>query len=248
MDKKIPEEILNSLSEKLPDGFVYTNVGQEAVGITPQSSEMQLQGLSVELPDDLPGNFKPSTINELTEFMYRTQSKIKLKPDQDNCITINGTRFKMDEFIDFPLQDIKLGEFEISMVPQPFQPPFEIILEDNGIAKKFSIQRQPYADMSKSLFKTIDNNALEISYIIDEIEYNLQLNFKLNVERARSIKEVIEVFKLYLSCIKGDVKLKSTENKLKIKVINIVWSKPLHWVCSFFNALYNVAAETPVAS
>ncbi|MEE6450515.1 abortive infection system toxin AbiGii family protein [Gottfriedia acidiceleris] len=207
LDKKIPNEILNSLSENLPEGFIYTNIGNGAAGISPLSGEVKLQGLNVVLPTDLPGNFKPQNAKELMEFMYRTQRQMKMQLEENNYIRINGTSFKIDEFINFPLTDELLTQSEFYMVPQPFQPPFEIILEGNGIFKNITIQRQPYEDLHRSLFKSIGKNAFDISYIIDEESHHLQFNFKLNIENAKNAEEVYEALNLYISCISGGIKL-----------------------------------------
>ncbi|CAK6472695.1 hypothetical protein BFRIG_01890 [Peribacillus frigoritolerans] len=205
MDKKIPKEIVQSLSENLPKGFKYTDIGKGAVGITPIAPELKLQGLSMELPKDFPKEI--STIDELTEYLYRTQKQVRLKPDKNNCITLNDKTFKVNEFINFPLNERVGEEFEFSMVPHPFQPPFLITIEGNSIKKEFTIQRQPYADMNKSLFKSINYSAFEISYVLDEVEQTLHFNFKLNIEGADSLQEAIDVLKLYQSFIKGEVKL-----------------------------------------
>ncbi|KMY50084.1 abortive infection system toxin AbiGii family protein [Peribacillus loiseleuriae] len=210
IDKNIPEEILKALSEKLPEGFAYTNIGNGAAGITTEgTSKVQIKG-QIKLPDDLdlPGNFKPSTMKELMEFIYRTQHRLKLKRDENNAITINGESFSIDEFISFPFEDMKVSNsMELTVIPTPFQPPFEVSIEGNGIVKKLSIQRQPYPDMNKSLFKSINNNSFKISYFLYETENKLQFKFDLNIDNANSVEESIEALKLYESCIKGEFKL-----------------------------------------
>lgn len=215
LKKKIPEEVLKSLSENLPEGFVYTNVGDGAIKVIPQGSEFKIGGFKIETPPD----FNPSTLEELFEFMYRAQRKLILRPDENNCISINGTSFNIDELIKFPLENSQFSGFELSIVPQPFQLPFEIQLEGNGIIKKFLIQRQPLADMHKSLFKSINNHAFEITYIIDELEGHLNFEFKLNNESSQSVEEVIEALKLYHSCLKSDIKLNDV--KLPMPTVNI---------------------------
>ncbi|MEC2078633.1 abortive infection system toxin AbiGii family protein [Metabacillus fastidiosus] len=208
LDKKIPQEIINSLSENLPAGFVYTDFGNGAVGIKPkEDSKINFKG-KIEIPDNLPKNFKPSTLNELLEFIYRTQQDLKIKLDEDKNITINGVKFGIDKLVSFPLQEIELRDnAEFKIIPRPFQPPFNISLEGNGIKKIFLIQRQPYADMHISQFKSVDNSAFEISYLLYESEDRLQFNFNLNIDNAKNVQESIHAFKLYEACIKGEVKI-----------------------------------------
>ncbi|TYS51171.1 abortive infection system toxin AbiGii family protein [Bacillus infantis] len=209
--KKIPEEVLKSLSEKLPEGYVYTSISDNAVGITPLNSPISIQGFSVQLPEGLPEQFKPSSWNELSEFIYRTQRKVKLILDEDNCIKINGNRFEVDEVIDFPFSDSKYKGADLFMVPQPFQPPFTILIKGNDVIKTLTIQRQPYPDMHKSLFKSIDNSSFELSYIVYEEEEKINFNFKTNIEKAKTIQEVIDSLNLYNSFIKGTIIINNIE-------------------------------------
>ena len=209
MDDKIPVEVLESLGEKkkLPSGLGYVDVGHGACVITPEASEMTLKGLRVDLPDDLPEGFHPSTISELMEFMYRTQRKIKITPNEDKLVALNGAKVNINDLVQFPLKNASLDEYEMFISPEPFEPPFNITLEGNNVIKQFTIQRQPYADMHKSLFKSIDSPSFEISYILDEREHRLQFNFKLNIGLAQDSTEVIQALKLYEACVQKDLKL-----------------------------------------
>ncbi|MFJ9960537.1 abortive infection system toxin AbiGii family protein, partial [Streptomyces avermitilis] len=96
IDQKIPAEVMQSLNEKLPEGFVYTDLGEGAAGLLPNTGgDFQLSGFSVQLPADLPDDLKPSTFFELIEYMYRTQTKIKLI-SKNNIIKINNKEFDID--------------------------------------------------------------------------------------------------------------------------------------------------------
>ncbi|TDB49543.1 abortive infection system toxin AbiGii family protein [Bacillus sp. CBEL-1] len=239
-DVRIPKEIVKSLSETLPEGFTYTNIGNGAIGVVPLGTEAELSGLRVELPDDLPGNFKPSTMEELEEFMYRVQHPIKMKLVEDNSLVLNGTSFNLEDFIKFPFKTVdnekKVREYELSLVPRPFQSPFEVKVQGNGVTKLLHFQRQPYADMHKSLFKSINNDNFEISYIIDEKNSKLTFNVKYSLENVDSIEEGIAILELYQSCIEGGIKLNdlrlpeapatSIEKESILETINF-WKKVL---------------------
>ncbi|GAB3042357.1 abortive infection system toxin AbiGii family protein [Virgibacillus ainsalahensis] len=208
IEEKLPEEVIKSLSEQLPDGFAYTSIGSKAVGVTVQNSpELKVGGLKFVLPEDLPKDFKPSTTNEILEYIYRTQQKLRLKPDENKNITINETKFKIDDMIKYPLEEKEFENIEMYAVPEPFRSPFKITLYGDGVSKDLFIQRQPYKDMHKSLFKNIDNNGLVIIYIVDEIENEIQFRFDLNIEDAKNVQEAIESLKLYYSCLRGTIKV-----------------------------------------
>lgn len=236
MDDKIPAEVLKSLGEKrkLPDGLMYANVGNGACAVIANTETMNLKGLNVEIPDDLPENFQPTNLHELMEFMYRTQRRLKIKTNKEKLLSLNGQQIHIEDLIQFPLKETNLAEFEFFLDPAPFQPPFTITLEGNGVVKHFSIERQPYADMNKTLFKSINNPAFEISYILDERDLRLNFTFKYNIEHAKDSTEVIDILKLYEACAKQDFTLQGhpfppssaneAESKSIIRIINF-WEK-----------------------
>lgn len=209
-ESKIPKEVLNTLSENLPNGFVYTELEHGMLGITPQESDIKVGGFKFDLKDKVFNEFKeftPSNVNEIIEFLYRTQRKYEIELNDEDPIIINGETFKVGEIIEMPFEELKKAKHKLVIIPQPFNPPFEIELEGNNVIKKFIVERQPFADMNKMLFKSINNKEFEISYIIEELKQKLQFNFKMNIDNTTDVIETIDILKLYHACITGDIKL-----------------------------------------
>lgn len=163
IEAKIPREVLKSLSENLPDGFEYTELDHGLAGIIPQDSNIELSGLKLDWTDSVFDGFKPSNLNEAMEYLYRTQRKYEIELTDEDSIIINGVSFKVGKIIEMPFEEKEKRAYKFTIIPQPFQPPFEVRLEGNGVIKKFYVERQPYADMNKSLFKNINSPAFEIS-------------------------------------------------------------------------------------
>lgn len=205
INESIPVEIVKTLSEKLPSGFEYKAIGRGACAIIPTSHKSKFK-LKVEIPDDLLKEFKPTTAKELVEFIYRTQCKLKIIPDNEGCITLNDTKFKVNDMIKFPLDSKVMVGTELYICPEPFQPPFVVKIEGGGVTKDISIQRQPYADMNKSFFKNVYNNILKVSYILDEKKNTIKFTFEINIEKSKNVKEILEYLKLYQSYLKGELK------------------------------------------
>ncbi|OAB41205.1 abortive infection system toxin AbiGii family protein [Paenibacillus antarcticus] len=195
----IPSEVIASLTESLPPNFIYVNAGEGACVVSTNSQKMDMS-LNVELPED----FKPQSMLELMEFMYRAQRELRILPDKEGFITINGSKFLPNELIVFPLGG-KVLESELYIKPQPFQPPFNVTLEGGGIPKEILMQRHPYADMGKSLFKSIGNSIIDISYIFDEVDNSLKFTFNISIEKFHSVCEIVESLKFYNACINGDI-------------------------------------------
>ncbi|WP_288586021.1 MULTISPECIES: abortive infection system toxin AbiGii family protein [Lysinibacillus] len=210
-ETKIPKEVLITLSENLPDGFEYTELEDGLVGIVPQKTDIEIGGIKFNLKDKVFKEFTPANSDEAKEFLYRTQRKYEINLTDEDSITINGTSFVIGEIIEKPFKEITKKTHKLSIKPQPFRPPFEVYLEGNGVKKNFLVERQPYADMNKSLFKSNNDENFEISYLLDEKELQLQFNFRLNIDNAIDVWEAIEGLKLYHSCITGNIKLNGEE-------------------------------------
>ncbi|PFZ93896.1 hypothetical protein COL83_14035 [Bacillus wiedmannii] len=204
----IPREILDSLNEKLPEGFNYKDLGNGAVGITTTDRPITFKGLKIEMPNDLPENFTPSNLLELIQFMYRIQRPLKIETSEETRVLLNNNEFKPNELIYFPFRENQLVEDGQWMIPpNPFPAPFKLILKGNGISKEFLVQRQPYPDLQKSLFQSINQASFEISYIIDEVEQQLEFNFKIDLDSINTVDEILENLKLYQACITGEIEL-----------------------------------------
>ncbi|PHD96624.1 abortive infection system toxin AbiGii family protein [Bacillus toyonensis] len=219
-DTKIPKEVLGSLNDSLPNDLVYVEVedGKGVVGLTSNSSAMEFGGLSFDLNNDVFAEFKPSNVNEVLEFLYRTQRKYTISKDANEYITINGIKFKIDEVIKDPFKEKEIGKYDITIYPQPFPEPFKLSFEGKGVKKDITFKRQPFADMHKILLKNIDNETFNISCVLDERDKHLKFNFSLNLENTKTVEETIEALNLYYAFVSGDIKLNGAElNKYTIK-------------------------------
>ncbi|WP_394224143.1 abortive infection system toxin AbiGii family protein [Priestia aryabhattai] len=209
MDNKIPLEVLRSLSEtkKLPVELGYVEVGNSKCINSPEFLELTLKGMQFKLPKDSPKGFDPSTINELMEFTYRAQRSIRIKVNEDKLVSLNGTKVSMNDYVGNPYNHATFQEQGMLMSPESFRPPFKILLEGNNVVKTFSIERQPYPHMYKSLYNSVGNPSFEFSYILDEKEGRLHFRFKLNLEYAKDPNEIVQILKLYEACIQKKLKL-----------------------------------------
>jgi len=193
----IPSEIIASLSENLPHDFKYVDIGDGFCAIQPNTSKAHLS-VAIEMPSE----FKPKSTQELIEFMYRAQCELRIIPDKEGYITINGSRILLNDLIAYPLgEDPGKGAFFIRA--EPFLPPFKLKLEGGGVVKDILVQRRPYPHMDKSLFKSTDDSVIEISYVLDEVTQTIKFNFGINIEKSHSASEIIENLKLYQACVAG---------------------------------------------
>lgn len=210
-DIKIPKEIIEALNNKLPDGLKYKYIKKGVCGITPTSD------MTFHIKPKLPDDFKGQSAEDLLEFMYRTQHEIECSPDEDGFADVNGFKLKIDDFVKFPLYEGNLTTSVFVIKPEPFKK-FKISLEGNGIKKDIWIKRQPHPNMFKSFFKNdSDNDALKITYIIDEKNWRIKYNFNIDIERSKNIKDILDITKLFYALLRGKFKINGVELSAYIK-------------------------------
>ncbi|MEK5260687.1 abortive infection system toxin AbiGii family protein [Paenibacillus sp. FSL L8-0663] len=198
-DFAMPKEIIEYLNEQLPSTLKYRHLGEGAVAIVPNGPEFNFN-IRVKVPND----FKPNSPEELLEFFYRTQQKVSLEGE---VISINGTEFRLEELVKFPLHEKSLLNSTLVLQPHPFQPPFPLLIEGGGIKKELLFQRQPYADMHKSLFQSVNEGPLMVSYILNEELGSVKFTFNMNIENSKTVEEIVESLKLFNACQTGTLKI-----------------------------------------
>ncbi|KQY90936.1 hypothetical protein ASD24_24370 [Paenibacillus sp. Root52] len=201
--RKIPTEIVDAFSRNLPEGLKYKPLSNDLMVVVADNDQDMSMAVSAKLI--IPENMKLLTKDQLYEMVYRTQSYIKI--DQEHPILINDIPISLEETAVSPLNTIS-GEREFILTPKPFPPPFEIELSDNELVKKILVQRQPLADLSKSLFKNADSDGIQLSLIVDEQNDNkLKFTLNFNLLNISAVNEMVETFKLYQSFIEGNGKI-----------------------------------------
>lgn len=204
-DNKIPEPIIKAMSRDLPEGFKYELADEETLIMVPEREEGF--NLSLNIPNnDL--DFIDSK-KDFREFLYRSQTKFKVTNEK---IRINGEEVEVAKILTTPFED---GKTELFLVPPPFPDPFKLPLTlEDGEEVCLTIKRQPLADLKKLLFKSIGMESLNLSYIIDEEKHSMSMKYKLNLDKADNIEELIKVLKLAKALLEGSVKIGDTPLKV----------------------------------
>ncbi|EMA6342834.1 abortive infection system toxin AbiGii family protein [Bacillus cytotoxicus] len=202
---KIPHAILASMSDNLPLGLKYAQVDKEYCAVVPEEGDISFKFDKLKM--NIPTEIQIESQEELLEFAYRTQQIIET---DTNIVSINGKQIKMSQFMKNPYkEDFDEDKCKFILKPEPFGEPFplKIECEEENIAKDFLVKRQPLADMHKSLYKSIDDGGLEITYTIDEEKSNLNFNVHIDILKAERVEEIIEAFKIYKAFIDGKIKV-----------------------------------------
>lgn len=215
---QVPKEVIQVLTDKLPEGFTYDILENGVLALKPTTEGIKIDGLKIDTTDPVFEGFVPKDITEAVEYLYRSQKSLKIKLNDEDELLINGEPFNMSKVIMHPLVENIKGKHEILIMPAPFEPPFELELETEGTTQKFTVQRSPLADMYKMKFESIDDGSFKISYIIDEKRKSFKFNFKIQFDKIISTLDMLNALKLYYGCLTNNFKING--HKLNTKKFN----------------------------
>ncbi|WJM05897.1 abortive infection system toxin AbiGii family protein [Paenibacillus amylolyticus] len=192
----IPKEIVESLNKRLPNGLIYKRVAKDLVFAVPSEGREMQMSANIKIPESL-RIYKPG---QLFEILYRTQTGLKI--DKNVPVKINGIEIALDEAALAPLITSKNTEFFLQ--PRPFPSPYELEFSGNGHTRTLTMQRQPLADLNKTLLKNIDNDGLQVSMKVLEDTETLRFSFNFNLQKVDSIDELLSVLFVYQAFIQGE--------------------------------------------
>ncbi|MFW2487823.1 abortive infection system toxin AbiGii family protein [Clostridium chromiireducens] len=232
---KIPEIILENLNDKLSDGFEYVQVGNDMCTIMPKEKEVKIKAnLKLKNMDGI------NNTSEAIEYLYRTQQEVEVS---GKCIELNGVKFDINELIKMPLSNKKFDDLNGKLIlkPHEFPKPFKLMVGYNDKNIEMLFQRQPYADLHKSLFQSIDRKSLIISYIVDEIANDMTINIHINISEAESVEEIVEISKIYKCFMSGEGKIANI--KLNRGFDNLTEEDGLDSLIEFWNKVNLISKE-----
>lgn len=232
--RQIPNEIIQQLNRRLPEGLEYVQIESTSdVVLAPFAEKMQFQ-INVEVPREVEDN--PSRV---AEYLYRTQTTLKIHPNENGEILINNIPVPVKDVIVFPLgtKEILKNSVELCVTPKPFPPPFKLKVEFDGEIKEFLIQRVPHQSMDRLKFEAINENVIRFSYIIDECNRGINISLHLNIEKAKTVSEIIQATKVYQAFLEGKVKIGDT--LFDTKTLNIPNQKFIATL-NFWEQVYEV--------
>lgn len=245
-EKKVPREILNVLNQEIPKELQYKEIENGICGIFPKNNKPLKFTTKIKLPD-IPKQIKKQIHNfdDLYEYLYRTQKKCEILPNEQGNIKVNNVEIKIEDFIKDVINENSMKLFELT--PPSFPDPINIKIKAGHVTKIFNIERQPYESMTKVYLKSIEEDPICIKlYISDDqkINFNISINIK-NIENISEIVDICEFYKYFLSgeFAIGDSEIKNAQLQSNPKSIFIdkninFWKKALE-VEKVFNKKFN---------
>lgn len=234
----IPDIILENLNHNLLDGFEYVQIANDMCVINPKDKNIKIKGRfkieNIEINADI------KSAQELMEYLYRTQQKIEVN---SNFIEINGVQFNIDEIVKMPLSHKTINDVNGRLILKPpkFPKPFKLRIGYGDKNTEMFFQRQPYPDLHKSLFKSIDKKSLVISYIVDEINRDMTVKVSINIGDVESVEEIVKIAKIYKCFMNGKGRISNI--KLNKGFDNPIEKDGLDSMIEFWNEVYLISKE-----
>lgn len=93
------------------------------------------------------------------------------------------------------------------MKPMEFPKPFDLIIKTDNGESLFTFERQPFPDMHRSKFKSINDSIVTIEYMIDEEVDMVKMTYKIDVKKSNNVSEIINGLELYRSASEGNTEI-----------------------------------------
>lgn len=192
---RIPRELIDQLNKDLPEGLEYVEIGENACGI------MSKENLTISLPivfPEIPEKIANliNTTDDLFEYIYRTQTKLTCKPNEDGTIEINSNKVAVSNLIRFPLSSHCVADSsEFCIVPQPFPEIGALNFQTGDMNKTLNMKRIPYESMNTVVIESQDDTWLRVRVLLHEDNSTITVNFTFRLEIIKSVKELVKALK-----------------------------------------------------
>lgn len=186
--EKPPQVVIDAISSDLPDNLFYV-YDHDGFCRLDASNGLQIQSGTIELSQNAQKALPESpTFDEIMRYAYNSQTIIKLQPNKDGKITINGNKIDIRDMVKAPLKNVQLKSAELWMQPIKFPEPFKLTIGNNEHELEMLITRVPNNSLYTQEYKSINNSMLSINYKLDmhkeppKFSFNISFNIEMVLE------------------------------------------------------------------
>lgn len=232
--QSIPAVVMEYLNSTIPDGTRYEADDEGNVTLIPDGMPMKISGFTIIPPKGTKEKLKTS--QQILKYAYNAQTKIKIKPDEDGYLIVNGQKVALGKFHWNAVENIQYKYGECWLIPKPFPRLKDIIVGDGVFSRTLQLIRIPYPSLVESRFETKENQSLTLRFSINEETGENNFSLTYNLEYASSVQEIVETIAIFNAFIDGKgylmgeiLRISSKEGK-KEKIDNgvkLFWEKIL---------------------
>lgn len=203
-EMRIPQGILDSLSNDLPEGFQYRNVGNgfcvlEIPSGAQIKGKLRIDGATVE-------NLKLcKTFEDIEMYATNLQQSICILPDEYGNYYIDEHPFSAQQLLKKPLENMELVDGILRYEPQPFDYSFCFKLRVNDDEIDVHAVRKPHNSIDRMKFVSDNLEGFKLTLVLNVLEPKMTVNIVTDLQNAGSVQNVIDSIGLYNSFCKGEV-------------------------------------------
>lgn len=204
---KIPKALIDQLSSKLPDGFVYVADSNNNLTICHDGKndlKLNISGMIL-----VPTDHQKKTLGDKYSFedimnlSYNSQQPVPVRLKNGKYITINGVDISIDELSYNPFNKHEFVIDSTCIYPPPFPPAFTIKIGNENTKIELSIKRMPNDSLDTMAFKSDDSKCLSIIYNI-KLDINFfSMTLNISLDKATTVQEIIDSIEIYNAFAEG---------------------------------------------
>ena len=253
--EKPPQVVIDAISSDLPDNLFYV-YDHDGFCRLDASNGLQIQSGTIELSQNAQKALPESpTFDEIMRYAYNSQTIIKLQPNKDGKITINGNKIDIRDMVKAPLKNVQLKSAELWMQPIKFPEPFKLTIGNNEHELEMLITRVPNNSLYTQEYTSINNSMLSINYKLDMHKEPTKFSFNIsfNIENAKTASDIVVAYEIFNSFLDGEglmsgSKLNTSQKQpnKKISQDTISFWKKVSKLESLLDTSFNVKKEITV--
>lgn len=204
---KIPQPLIDQLSEKLPDGLIYVVDCNNNLTIShdgKKNLEYTISGITLdptEQQKELLGD--KDSYSDIMKLSYNSQQPVPVKFKNDKYITINGTDISVEELSYNPFNKHELIIDSTCIYPPQFPPAFTIQIGSKDIKIDLLIKRSPCNSLETMAFKSDNSKCLSIVYYFNPEKRYFSMTMSIVIDKAKTVQEIIDSIEIYNAFMEG---------------------------------------------
>lgn len=220
---KVPEALVQTLSEHLPTGLQYVAAEDGSCRIISAEKKPIIIGGFLYEPTAqqrqiLGENY---TVQDVLDYSYNAQQWIHLSLKRDGYILLNGEEFPVEKLQYHPYVPVKFVSGSFYIFPRKFPEPFSLTIGNGKYERTLQIRRVPNESISVAAFESGKENVLYTNYYIDERKHRMTMNISLNLAYAFTVRDMVEAPSIYNSFLDGKGLMEGSPIESKIMEDNI---------------------------
>ena len=204
---QIPQALIDQLSAKLPDGFIYVADSNNNLTISRDGKKdlkYTISGMTLEPTDqqkEILG--KKYSFEDIMNLSYNSQKPVPVKFKNDKYVTINGKDISIEQLSYNPFKQYELVIDSTYIYPSPFPPDFTITIGNENTRIELLIKRIPNDSLDTMAFKSDDSRCLSIIYYVNPDIHFFSMTMNISLDKANTVQEIIDAIEIYNAFVEG---------------------------------------------